>query len=313
MDVRIFIEPQQGATYEEQARFAVAVEQAGLDGFFRSDHFLSMGKGARAAIGPTDAWVTLGAIARETSRIRLGVLLSAATFRYPGPLAVTVAQVDAMSKGRVEFGLGAGWYEDEHIAYGIPFRTSFSERFSRLEEQLEIVTGIWSTRQGERYRFKGSYYELEDCPCFPKPFQTKVPIIVGGKGPKRTPALAARFADEFNLPFQSVEFAIKAFDALDRACAECGRDPGEIVRSVALTTVIGTDRDECERRSVRIGRAFDDVRVQGLAGTPMEITERLGQYAHAGVSRVYLQLLDLEDLEQVALIGAELAPGVSGI
>ena len=313
MDLRIFVEPQQGATYEEQARFAVAGEAAGLDGFFRSDHFLSMGQSARASIGPTDAWVTLGAIARETSRIRLGTLLTAATFRLPGPLAIAVAQVDVMSNGRVELGLGAGWFEEEHRAYGIPFRDSFSERLSRLEEQLEIISGIWATPDGMHYRFKGDYYQLEECPALPKTKQAKLPIIVGGRGPKRTPSLAARFADEFNVPFVRPDLAAGSFDALDRACEERGRNPREIVRSVALTTLIGRDHSECEERARRVGRQFSEVQENGLAGTPGEILDRLSDYARSGASRVYLQLLDLEDLEQIALIGAELVSQVSGL
>ena len=313
MDLRIFIEPQQGATYEDQARFAVASEAAGLDGFFRSDHYLSMGKSARASVGPTDAWVTLGAIARETSRIRLGTLLSAATFRYPGALAISVAQVDAMSNGRVELGLGAGWYEDEHRAYGIPFRASAAERLSRLEEQLEIVSGIWSTPHGSSYDFAGTYYELADCPALPRPVQARPPIIVGGKGPRRTPALAARFADEFNIPFVSAEFAAGSFAALDLACAERGRNPRDLVRSVALTTLVGADHRECAARAGRVGREFSEVQANGLAGTSDEIARRLEKYARVGVRRVYLQLLDIEDLEQIALIGAELLPKVSEI
>lgn len=313
MELRIFIEPQQGATYEEQARFAVAAETAGLDGFFRSDHYLSMGQSAHAGIGPTDAWVTLGAIARETSRIRLGTLLTAGTFRYPGALAIIAAQVDAMSNGRIELGLGAGWYEEEHRAYGIPFRSSFTERLSRLEEQLEIISGIWATPRGSNYQFTGTYYELNDCPALPKPAQEKLPIIVGGRGPKRTPALAARFADEFNVSFVSAEFAKGSFDALDQACEQRGRNPQEIVRSVALATLIGSDHAECTARAKRIGREFKEVQENGLAGTPVEIAERLADYARVGVSRVYLQLLDLEDLGQIALIGSELLSKVSGI
>ncbi len=312
MEVRIFIEPQQGATYEEQARFAVAAEEAGLDGFFRSDHYLSMGTSGRARIGPTDAWITLGAIARETTRIRLGALLTAATFRHPGALAIGVAQVDAMSNGRIEFGLGAGWYEQEHRAYGIPFPESPAERLSRLEEQPEIISGIWATPLGELYQFAGDFYRVEDCPALPKPKQERVPVIVGGRGPKRTPRLAARFADEFNIPFVSSEIAARSFAALDQACEERGRDPGEVVRSIALTTLIGTDDAECRERARRIGRELSEVEENGLAGTPERVAERLADYARAGASRVYLQLLDLEDLEQIALIGADLSAKVSG-
>jgi F420-dependent oxidoreductase-like protein len=313
MDIRIFIEPQQGATYEDQARAAVATETAGLDGFFRSDHYLAMGDHYRHDVGPTDTWVTLGAIARETSRIRIGSLLSAATFRFPGPLAVSVAQVDAMSKGRVEFGLGAAWFEQEHHAYAIDFPQSSGERLARLSEQLEIVTGMWSTPLGATYDFKGTYYQVIGSPALPKPYQPRLPIIVGGKGPKRTPALAARFADEFNLPFPTFDIAQSSFVALEQACEERGRDVMEIKRSVALATVIGTDGSECERRAAVIGRELDELRTDGLAGTPDEIAARLEMYAELGVSRVYLQLLDIEDLEQIALIGAELAPKIANL
>lgn len=308
MQIRIFVEPQQGATYEDQARVAVATEAAGLDGFFRSDHYVAIGANADPGVGPTDSWVTLGAIARETSRIRLGTLLTAATFRYPGSLSVAVAQVDAMSNGRVELGLGAGWYADEHAAYGIPFRGSFTERFSRLEEQLEIITNLWSTPRGETYSFHGAFYDLEDCPALPKPYQRRVPIIVGGRGLKRTPALAASFADEFNLPFQGIDGARQCFEALEVACAAQGRNPSEIARSVALTTIVGRDERECAKRASTIGRELADLREVGLAGTPVEIAAKLEAYAKIGVSRAYLQILDLSDLDQIGLIGSELAP-----
>lgn len=313
MDIRIFIEPQQGATYQDQARIAVATEDAGLDGFFRSDHFLAMGSNYRRDVGPTDSWVTLGAIARETKRIRLGTLLTAATFRYPGPLGVAVAQVDEMSNGRVELGLGAAWFKEEHEAYGIPFWSSFDERLSRLEEQLEIITGMWATPLGETFDYKGRYYELINCPALPKPHQQRPPVIVGGSGLKRTPALAARFANEFNLPFQSVDSAAVLFSALDAACEQFKRDPEEITRSVALTAVIGRNDAECETRAIAIGRDLAEVRNDGLAGTPDEIAHRLSDYAATGASRVYLQVLDLTDLDQIELIGSELAPRVSGL
>ncbi len=309
-------EPQQGATYEELLAVAQATEAAGLDGFFRSDHYLAIDANAsgRAAIGPTDSWATLAALARETSHIRLGTMLTAATFRLPGPLAITVAQVDQMSGGRVELGLGAGWYEKEHTAYGIPFPTTLAERRSRLEEQLEIITGLWTTPAGEAFSYSGKYYSVTESPGLPKPTQRpRPPIIVGGKGTRLMPRVAARFADECNVSFSPVEAVDAVGRAIDEACGELGREPRSVVRSVALTTVIGVDSGECERRAAAIGRGLDDVRESGVAGSPEEVAARLAAYAAVGVSRVYLQLLDLTDLEQVSLIGERLAPLVAAL
>jgi F420-dependent oxidoreductase-like protein len=316
MELRIMTEPQQGATYDELAAMARATEEAGLDGFFRSDHYLAIGRqhSARAAVGPTDAWVTLGAIARETSRIRLGTMLTAGTFRLPGPLAITVAQVDQMSGGRIELGLGAGWYEAEHLAYGIPFPPTLKERRERLVEQLEVITGLWAATEERPFSFEGRHYRLEESPGLPKPLQRpRPPIIIGGKGTRLMPRVAARFADECNVSFDTVETLDVVGRALDEACAEQGRDPSSIVRSVALTTVCGEDRAAATRRAEAIGRELDDVGLKGAAGTPGEIAERLAEYRAVGVTRVYLQLLDVTDLEQIALIGAELLPLVGAL
>ena len=185
-DLRIFTEPQQGASYGDLLAVARRAESLGYGAFFRSDHYLTMGDGDGLP-GPTDAWVTLGGIARETSTIRLGTLVTSATFRLPGPLAISVAQVDDMSNGRVELGLGAGWYEREHEAYGIEF-PPLGERFDRLEEQLEIITGMWATPIGETFESPGGRYPVTASPALPKPVQSPVPIIIGGGGPKRTPA-----------------------------------------------------------------------------------------------------------------------------
>ena len=190
MKLRIFVEPQQGATYEQLLAVARATEELGFDAFFRSDHYLAMG--GDGLPGPTDAWVTLAALARETTRIRLGTLVSSATFRWPGVLAITVAQVDAMSGGRVELGLGTGWYDGEHTAYGIPFPT-LGERFERLEEQLAILTGLWATPVGEKFSYSGAHYSLADSPALPKPFQKpRPPLIVGGARGHTHPAAGRR-------------------------------------------------------------------------------------------------------------------------
>ncbi|MCO1657092.1 LLM class F420-dependent oxidoreductase [Pseudonocardia humida] len=308
MDLRIFTEPQQGASYDDLLKVARTAEAAGYDAFFRSDHYLVMGS-ASGEPGPTDAWITLAGLARDTERIRLGTLVNSATFRLPGPLAIAVAQVDQMSRGRVELGLGAGWYEREHAAYGIPF-PELRERFDRLAEQLEVVTGLWGTLPGERYGFSGAHYTVEDSPALPKPVQRpRPPVIVGGHGKRRTPELAARFADEFNCAFSPPDAVAEQFDRVDAACKAIGRDPGELVHSFAQVICVGRDDAEVARRAVTIGREASEVREQGLAGTPAEVVDRLGQWRErTGATRVYLQLLDLADLDQVELIAAEVAP-----
>jgi len=306
VDLRIFTEPQQGADYADLLRVAQTTEAAGFDAFFRSDHYLSMGP-VDGLPGPTDAWLTLAALARETSRIRLGTLVTSATFRYPGPLAVSVAQVDRMSGGRVELGLGAGWFEAEHAAYAVPF-PRLRERFDRLEEQLEIITGLWATPEGERYEFSGDHYTVTDSPALPKPVQRPgPPVIVGGHGPRRTPALAARFANEFNVAFSAPDAVVAQFGRVDAACAEIGRDPKELVRSVAQVVCLGADDAAVERRAAAIGRDPVELRDNGLAGTPEQVRDRLGEWAEeTGVTRVYLQVLDLADLDHVEEIAAAL-------
>ncbi|WNV83507.1 LLM class F420-dependent oxidoreductase [Umezawaea sp. Da 62-37] len=306
MELRIFTEPQQGATYDDLLRIARTAEDAGYDAFFRSDHYLRMGD-TDGLPGPTDAWITLAGLARETSRIRLGTLMTAATFRHPGPLAIGVAQVDAMSGGRVEFGFGAGWYEDEHSAYGIPF-PPVGERFDRYAEQLEIITGLLGTPAGETFSFAGKHYRLTDSPALPKPVQSPVPVLIGGVGAKRTPALAARFASEFNLPFQDFDTANRQFGRVAEACAAIGRDQAEITRSVALVTCVGRDDAEIARRAAKIGRGVDELRANGVAGTPAEVVDRLSRWRErTGVTRIYLQVLDIADLDQVELVAAEVA------
>jgi alkanesulfonate monooxygenase len=307
VDLRIFTEPQQGATYDDLLRVAQATEECGFDAFFRSDHFLAMGVPGEP--GPTDSYVTLAGLARETSRIRLGTLVTSATFRLPGPLAVAVAQVDQMSGGRVELGLGTGWFEAEHQAYGIPF-PAVSERFDRLAEQLEILTGLWTTSPGERYSFTGTHYTVVDSPALPKPVQQPhPPVIVGGKGKRRTPELAARFATEFNVPFATVDDVAAQFARVDRACAEAGRDPATLARSVAQMTCVGRDDAEVERRAEALGKKVDELNPFDLTGTVAQVVDQLGTWQErTGLSRFYLQILDLADLDHLELIAAEVAP-----
>lgn len=307
MDLRIFTEPQQGATYDDLLAVAQETERLGFDAFFRSDHYLHMsGDGLP---GPSDAWTTLAGLARETSTIRLGTLMTSATFRHPGVLAIQVAQVDQMSGGRVELGLGAGWFEGEHAAYGIPFPDT-RERFDRYAEQLEIVTGLWATPEGERYSFTGEHYTLTDSPALPKPAQAKPPVLVGGLGKRRTPELAARYADEFNLPFVDLDTTRAQFARVREACAAIDRDPATMTWSNALVVCVGADEAEIARRAAAIGRDADELRANGLAGTPSEVVDRLRQFAEAGSQRAYLQVLDLGDLDHLRLIAAEVLPHV---
>jgi alkanesulfonate monooxygenase len=308
MRLRIFIEPQQGASYEQQLRMAQAAESAGFDAFFRSDHFLTMG--GDGLPGPTDAWLTLAGIARETDRIRLGTLVTSGTFRLPGLLAVQVAQVDDMSGGRAELGLGAGWFDGEHTAYGVPF-PPLGERFERLEEQFAIIRGLWETPAGETFGFDGRHYQLKDSPALPKPVQQPhPPLIVGGGGPKRTPRLAATYADEFNLPFSSLADTEAQFGRVRAACTEAGRDPGTLRLSAAQTVCCGADDAEVQRRATNMGRKAEDLRVHGVAGTPDEVVARLQEFAAVGAESVYLQVLDLNDLEHIDLIAEEVLPRV---
>jgi F420-dependent oxidoreductase-like protein len=309
MKLRIFIEPQQGADYDTILRVARAAEDLGFDAFFRSDHYLKMGP-ASGLPGPTDAWVTLAGLARETSRIRLGTLVTAATFRYPGPLAISVAQVDQMSGGRVELGLGAGWFGAEHAAYAIPF-PDLAERFDRLEEQLAIITGLWATADGEKFSFRGKHYTVTDSPGLPKPAQRPAPpVLIGGGGKRRTPALAARYASEFNLPFASLADTAAAFGRVRETCAAAGREESSMVYSTAQTVSCGRTPAEVAQRAAAIGRDPDELATGGLAGSPAEIADRLGAFAELGAQHAYLQVLDLEDLDHLELL-AELLPQVS--
>jgi F420-dependent oxidoreductase-like protein len=298
----IFVEPQQGATYADQLRVAQHAEELGFDAFFRSDHFLTMG-GGDGRPGPTDAWITLGALAVQTSRIRLGTLVTSSTFRLPGVLATTVAQVDEMSGGRIELGLGAGWYGQEHTAYGIPFPGT-GERFDRLAEQLAIITGLWTTPVGEKFSFDGAHYQVQDSPALPKPVQSPhPPVIIGGRGPTRTPALAVRYADEYNVPFASVADTVAAYDRVRAAGAAIDRDLTGMVFSAAQPIAVGRTDAEATARADFIGG-----RKPAFFGTPDQVVDRIGQFAEAGASRMFLQIMDMSDLDQLDVIAGDVVP-----
>lgn len=307
MDLRIFVEPQQGATYDDQLAVALTAEEEGFSAFFRSDHYLKMGN-VTGLPGPSDAWITLAGLARDTTSIRLGTLVTSATFRLPGPLAIAVAQVDQMSGGRVELGLGAGWFDDEHTAYGIPFPTT-TERFDRLEEQLTIISGLWRCPTGNQYTFEGNHYGLVGSPALPKPKQPNgPPVIIGGTGARRTPALAARFADEYNTPFVSAADFRLQYERVHRACEAIGRDPNELVFSAALVVCCGSSEKDVELRAGNIGRSTDELRHNGAAGSPAEVLDKIADFAELGAQRIYLQVLDMADLDHIRLIGNEVLP-----
>jgi F420-dependent oxidoreductase-like protein len=318
MDLRIFTEPQQGASHADLLTAARATRSAGLSAFFRSDHLLAMGDGDGLP-GPSDSIASLAALAAQVPDIRFGTLVTAATFRHPSMLAIAAATIDDISGGRLELGLGAGWFESEHRAYGIDFGSSFGERFDRLTEQLEIITGLWGTPTGESFSHHGKHFDLTDAPGLPKPVQKdatgrpRIPLVLGGRGPKRTPALAARFADDFNVGFSDIDTARIGFDRVREACEAIGRDPEQPVYSVAQVLCCAATPAEFERRAAAIGRDIDELRANGIAGSPGEVIDKLGAFAEAGAGRAYLQVLDLTDPDHIGLIGEQVLPHVAGL
>ena len=309
-DLRIFTEPQQGATYDTLLAVARRSESCGFGAFFRSDHYLAMG-GVDGLPGPSDAWITLAGLARDTSTIRLGTLVTPVTFRHPGVLAISVANVDQMSGGRVELGLGAGWFPDEHAAYSIPFPGT-GVRFDMLTDQLAIVDGLWRTPIGETFEYAGTAHSVSKSPALPKPTQTVdgapgVPIVMGGSGTTKTPALAARYASEFNTPFMSLEAFTAQTARVRQACEAIGRERPLIV-SAALVVCAGADEAEIARRAAVLGRAPAELRTNGAAGTADEVAARILAFRDAGAERVYLQILDLDDLDHLDFIAHEVAP-----
>jgi F420-dependent oxidoreductase-like protein len=303
---RVFVEPQEGASYDDQVALARLGEELGFDAFFRSDHYISF-SGGTGLPGPTDAWTTIAGLARDTTSIRLGTLVSPVTFRAPGPLAIAIAQIDTMSGGRVEVGLGAGWNDREHAAYGLPFPAT-GVRFEMLAEQLQILTGLWTTDEGAHFTHLGHHYTLTDSPALPKPVQRPFPpIVIGGFGPKRTPRLAARYASEFNVAFAPLELFGDRVTVARAACEAIGRDPSTLTISIAHTTVCGVDDADVQRRAAAIGRTREQL-AGSIAGTPAQVVEQVASYREAGADTVYFQLLDMTDLDHLRLLAAEVVP-----
>lgn len=301
----IFTEPQQGASYDTLLALAQCAESAGFGGFFRSDHFLKMG-GVSGLPGPTDAWVTLGALARETSTIRLGTLVSPVTFRGPGLLGISVAQVDQMSGGRIELGIGAGWYEAEHTAYAFDFPDA-PGRFDNLTDQLAILDGMWNTPIGETFSYSGKVHSVTESPGLPKPVQQPLPIIIGGGGKTRTPALTAQYANECNVSFASVKTFSERKHRVEEACTAIDR-ARPMRYSIALVACAGATEADVIRRAAAIGREPGELRENGAAGSAEETAAAVRTYLDAGADRVYFQILDISDLDHVDFIASEVAP-----
>ena len=313
MRFALMIEPQQGLTYAEQLGLARLADQVGFEAFFRSDHY-------RSFPGPddsptTDAWTVLAGLARDTTRIRLGTLVSPVTFRHPGSLAKVVTTVDEMSGGRVELGVGAGWNEAEHRELGLAF-PAIGERADMLEDELAILHGLWEQPDGWSYH--GDRIRVEQTSFHPKPVQVPhPPIIVGGEGSPRSIRLAASYADEYNMSSSSPERCAEAFERLDAECRKIGRDPASVTRSAMAGLLIGSDEAELERRvnaqlamlgaDGKDARAWlDERRPRWIAGTPDQARAMVGSFAEAGVQRIMLQDLLPRDHAMIELVACEL-------
>ncbi|HEY2601548.1 MAG TPA: LLM class F420-dependent oxidoreductase [Thermoleophilaceae bacterium] len=310
MKLRVLMEPRHGATYERIVAMAQATEEAGFDAFFRSDHYLGIEPEDPDYL-PTDSWTTLGGLARETERVRLGTLMTANTFRHPGVLAIAVASADQMSDGRICLGIGTGWYEREHQSFGLPFPRT-GERFDRLEETLQVLDGLWTTRPGERFSFHGRHVQIDECANFPALVQRPRPeIVIGGTGPRRTPTLAARYADEFNSGM--AEGSSERFETVRRICEELGRDPGTLRMSATLPVCCGSSQNEIDRRLERLGEPGMRLLSRGVIGEPQDVRAELENLAEAGCETVYFHIFDIDDLEHIRLLGSETVSAMSGL
>jgi F420-dependent oxidoreductase-like protein len=318
MRLCLMVEGQEGVTWDEWLALADVCERSGLEGLFRSDHYLSVvGRRERSSL---DAIATLAALAVRTERIRLGTLVSPVTFRHPAVLAKSAATIDHVSGGRLELGLGAGWNEGEHAAYGFDF-PPLGTRMELLEEQLEIVHRLWTE---DSVTFAGRHYRLDDCPALPRPLQQpRPPLILGGSAKPRSVALAARLADEYNTLVASIDDCGERKSVLVEACESAGRDPATLPLTLMATCVVGEDRAQVLERVRGVLAVFGsgeedaeavlaDRRERWVAGTPDEVVERLRDLADTGVERVYLQHLVHGDTEMVELIGEAVVPALGG-
>jgi F420-dependent oxidoreductase-like protein len=301
MRLRILLEPHHGASYAQILALARAAQDGGFDAFFRSDHYLGI-DADDTGYQPTDSWTTLAGLAVQTERVRLGTLVNASTFRLPGQLAVEVATVDQMSGGRAELGIGAAWYEREHQYFGIPF-PALAERFDRLEEQLAILTGIWDTPPGQRFSFEGKHYQVQDCASIPR-WAARPKIIIGGAGAKRTPTLAARYADEFN---GALGLDLRErYANFRRICADVvGRDPAQVRLSATVPTCIGRDAGDLDRRKESLGEPGARLLAAGVTGYADDLVRVIEDLAGQGADTVYLHLYGPDDVAHIELLGEQ--------
>jgi F420-dependent oxidoreductase-like protein len=320
MDVCLMIEGQEGVTWDEWVRLARACEDLGFEGLFRSDHYLSFYEPTER--GALDAWATIAALGAVTERIRLGSMVSPVTFRHPAVLAKSVVTADHVSGGRVELGMGAGWFEQEHAAFGFPF-PPVRERMDMLAEQIEIVHRLWGG-DGDKVTYEGEHYRLESCPALPRPVRAPHPrLIVGGGAGPRSAALAARWADEYDVVYVDPAGAKDRMGRLSAACEAIGRDPASLRRSLLAKAVVGADEAEVRRRTTElmawehedgdVDAYLADLRATHIAGTPEQVLDRLGEYAAAGIRRVLVHQLVHRDLDQVELIGRGVVPAAASI
>jgi F420-dependent oxidoreductase-like protein len=316
MRICLMVEGQEGVGWNDWVDLAKTSEDAGLEGLFRSDHYVSTV--SETTLGSLDAWATLCGLAAITERLRLGTMVSPATFRHPSLLAKMATTADHISGGRVELGMGAGWFEKEHSTYGFDFPPA-NERIAMLAEQLEIVHGEWSQ---DGFDFDGAYYSLDSVHALPKPLQRPhPPLIIGGSGGPKSIALAARWADEYNTVFPTIDEALERSAALDDALRAAGRAMKDCTFSLMTTCIVGSDEDEFRERArnvlERTGHDEDldeyiaRVRSQRIVGTVDQVIGRLNDYAETGVDRVMLQHLDHADLDMVRLLGSEVVPAVA--
>jgi F420-dependent oxidoreductase-like protein len=315
MRVALMIEGQEGVTWEQWLALAKTCEQSGIEALFRSDHYLSLSSPDRAA---HDAWTTLAGLAALTTTLRFGTLVSPVTFRHPSLLANAVGTVDHISGGRVELGIGAGWMDQEHHAFGFRF-PPLRERLAMLTEQIEIVHRLWTE---ESVTFNGQHYSLEDCPAQPKPVQKpRPPLLVGGRAKPGTANPAARFADEYNVIGSSFDEYAEARRSLDAACERAGRDPKSLRMSVMTGFLLGADEADLKEKaratlerwgsSLSPDEAVERYRNRGTAGTTDEFVDGLRRLEEVGVERIMLQHIRHEDLETVVLLGREVVPRVA--
>jgi F420-dependent oxidoreductase-like protein len=304
------IEGQEDVTWEDWMALARACERLGFEALFRSDHYLSVGGAVQR--GSLDAWSTVSALAAVTSKLRLGTLVSPATFRHPSVLAKNAVTADHVSGGRIELGIGTGWNQAEHRAYGFPF-PSMRERMDRLAEQLEIITRSW---QEGAFSYSGEHWSVKELDARPKPVQSPLPLLMGGGAMPRGAALAARYAAEYNVLYIGPDEAAAARGRLAFACRSADRDPATLSLSLMHGFLIGADDAELAERARKLGEwngrptDLDDVRRSWIAGTPDAVIARLRAYAGAGVERVMLQHLQHDDLDTVRLVGRDVIPAV---